>query len=75
MSQATTAGAVARLEAAADELSSARSAIEDVGEERVKRVADAYARFDDLLERYREPASGSGRETFQSYVEFEGKLA
>lgn len=74
MSQAETAGAVARLEAAADELESARAAIEAVGESRVERVADAYHRFDDLLERYREPASGTGGETFRAYVEFEGEL-
>ena len=75
MSEAETAGAVARLEAAADELVSARASIEDVGEPRVQRVADAYGRFDALLDRYRERASGSGRETFKAYVEFEGKLA
>lgn len=74
MSEATTAGAVARLEAAADEVETARAAVEDVGEAEVQRLADAYDEFDELLSRYREPASGSGRETFQQYVEFEGKL-
>jgi hypothetical protein len=74
MSEATTAGVVARLEAAADELETARAAVKDAGEAEVQRLADAYDEFDELLSRYREPASGSGRETFQQYVEFEGKL-
>ena len=65
---------VAALRGAAEARRAAESEIEQVGAERVERVTDAYERFDDLLERYREPASGSGRETFQSYVEFEGRL-
>lgn len=65
---------VPELEAAASELRSVEAEIEDAGAEQVRRLADAYGRLDDLLSRYREPASGSGRETFQRYVEFEGKL-
>lgn len=65
---------VASLESAVEALREAEAAIEDVGADRVDRVADAYDRFDDLLSSYRERASGSGRETFQAYVEFEGKL-
>lgn len=65
---------IAALRGAAAAREAAASEIEAVGRDRVERVADAYDRFDDLLSRYREPASGSGRETFQAYVEFEGEL-
>lgn len=74
MSEATTDSPVAELEAAASELRGVEAEIESTGAERVERLADAHGRFSDLLDRYREPASGSGREAFQSYVEFQGKL-
>lgn len=53
----------------------ADEAVVEVGEAELEAVADAYDDFTDLLARYEEPASGSGGETFQAYVEFEGKLA
>ena len=74
MSELRADSPIAELEAAVSELRSVESEIEDAGGEQVRRLADAYGQFDDLLSRYREPASGSGRETFQRYVEFEGKL-
>lgn len=53
----------------------ADQAVAEIGERDLERLADAYEEFSDLLDRYEEPASGSGGETFQAYVEFEGKLA
>lgn len=53
----------------------ADQAVAEIGEGELERLADAYEEFSDLLDRYEEPASGSGGETFQAYVEFEGKLA
>jgi len=65
---------VAALEEAAAAVRSVEAEIEDVGAARVERLVDVHGRFDDLLTRYRERASGSGRETFEAYVEFQGKL-
>jgi len=53
----------------------ADQAVTEIGERELERLADAYEEFTDLLDRYEEPASGSGGETFQAYVEFEGKLS
>ena len=74
MSEVTSESPVAELDAAVSELRSVEAEIEAAGAERVERLADAHGRFSDLLSRYREPASGSGRETFESFVEFQGKL-
>lgn len=74
MSELAEDGPVSRLEAAAEELRSVEAEIESVGGNRVARLADAHGRFDDLLSRYREPASGSGREVFESYLQFQGEL-
>jgi hypothetical protein len=48
--------------------------IETRGEEGVERVAATHDRLTDLLAEYRETATGTGREEFQSYVEFEAEL-
>jgi hypothetical protein len=48
--------------------------IETRGEEAVERVAATHDRLTDLLAEYRETATGTGREEFQSYVEFEAEL-
>ena len=74
MSRTTGESPTAELEAAAEALRSVEAEIDDVGADRVQRLADVHGRFSDLLSRYREPASGSGRQTFESYVEFQGKL-
>ena len=74
MSRTTGESPVAELEAAAEALRSVEAEIEEVGAERVQRLAEIHGRFSGLLSRYREPASGSGRQTFETYVEFQGKL-
>jgi tetratricopeptide (TPR) repeat protein len=48
--------------------------IEARGEEAVERVAAVHDRLTDLLSTYRATATGTGREEFQSYVEFEAEL-
>ena len=63
--------AVAALEAAHDRLADVEDDIAEVGEERVERVAEAYDGATDLLDRYRETATGTGGETFQKFVEFQ----
>lgn len=49
--------------------------IEAIGENEVERVAAVHETFTDLLDRYESTATGTGREEFQSYVEFEAELA
>lgn len=64
------------------ELRRAEGALEDVnarietrGETAVERVAAAHERLTDLFAEYETTATGTGREEFQSYVEFEAELA
>ncbi len=68
---ADTRAVVADLEAAHDRLAAVESEIAEVGEGRVERTAEAYDRATDLLERYRETATGTGGETFRKFVEFQ----
>ncbi|MFB6130070.1 MAG: hypothetical protein ABEJ28_04510 [Salinigranum sp.] len=44
------------------------------GVSRAEAVSSAYRRAVDLLDRYRERASGSGGETFQAYLEFQDRF-
>lgn len=53
----------------------AEAAVEGIGEDRLRQLEEAYDRMTDMLARYEGPASGSGRETFQAYVEFEGTVS
>jgi len=46
-----------------------------IGEDDVRRVAGAHEELTGLLDRYESTATGTGRETFQNYVEFEGAVA
>lgn len=62
------------LVAADREYREAAEAVRAVGEDDLDRLADALDTFTDLLDRYEVPASGSGRETFEAYVEFESAL-
>lgn len=48
--------------------------IEDIGQERLDTLNNRYEEFTTLLQSYKEPASGTGRETFQEYVAFQGEL-
>lgn len=65
----------AELAAADRECREAQEAIDAVGEDRLVRLADVHDRLVALLDRYDEAAAGSGRETFQSYVDFQGELS
>lgn len=47
------------------------SQIADHGEATVRQVADAYDRATRLLDQYEDTATGTGRENFKSYVEFQ----
>ncbi|PSP56538.1 hypothetical protein BRC82_01925 [Halobacteriales archaeon QS_1_67_19] len=44
------------------------------GEETVEDVADAYDRATDLLDRYEDQATGTGRENFKQFVAFKSKF-
>lgn len=66
---------VSDLEAADEALRAVEREIDEYGEERVERLAERYDAFVGLLSRYERSATGSGREAFQSYVEFQGDLA
>jgi hypothetical protein len=63
-----------RLDAAEDDLAAIQREIDDIGEPQVERVADAYERATSLLDSYEETATGSGRETFQQYLEFQSRF-
>ncbi|MFB6195659.1 MAG: hypothetical protein ABEI80_05780 [Haloplanus sp.] len=58
-----------RLRDAREELASAREAIEDHGEERLKAVSAAYREATGLLDRYEGRATGTG--DFGAFVEFQ----
>lgn len=65
---------LAELQRAEDALGDLNARIESHGEDTVERVAAAHDRLTDLLVEYRSSATGTGREEFQSYVEFEAEL-
>jgi hypothetical protein len=67
--------AAAELAAAREELAAVEREIEDHGEDGVAAAADAHRRATDLLDRYEGSATGTGRENFQRYVEFQDALA
>lgn len=66
---------VDELASAADALDDADTAIARMGEDDVARVGDRYDEFVDLLSRYRDRATGSGRDVFEAYVEFQRLVA
>jgi hypothetical protein len=49
--------------------------IADYGEETVRAVADAYDRATDLLDRYEGQATGTGKENFKNFIQFQEKFA
>lgn len=69
-----TADVVERLETAAAELESARSAVAERGEDELRRVQDAYDDAAGLLEEYRGKATGSGGEEFQAFMRFKKRF-
>jgi hypothetical protein len=68
---ADVSGLVTAIREAHDRRRRIESKIEDHGEETVRRVAEAYDRATDLLDRYEDSATGTGKENFKSYVEFQ----
>ena len=66
--------AVARLERLAAELERAEAAVEAEGEAALREVADARQRLLDLVDEADGAATGSGREAFRNYVQFQEDL-
>jgi hypothetical protein len=66
--------AAAALAAAEEDLAAVVDEIEERGEEQVAAAADAYRRATALFERYEDTATGTGRENFQNYVEFQSEF-
>ncbi|MDZ7702302.1 MAG: hypothetical protein U5J98_09715 [Halobacteriales archaeon] len=73
-SAAETTGLIERLEAAADELERAEEAVETAGEADLRELADAYESFLAFIDENDGKATGSGRETFMAYVDFQDEL-
>jgi tetratricopeptide (TPR) repeat protein len=65
---------IAELERSEAALRDVEADIEAKGEDAVERVAAAHETLTGLLAEYRSSATGTGREEFQSYVEFEAEL-
>lgn len=53
----------------------AATAVEEIGEDDLHQLADVLEDYHTLLDRYVETATGSGREEFEQYVEFQGEIA
>jgi vacuolar-type H+-ATPase subunit H len=68
---ADVSGLVTAIREAHDRRRRLESKIESHGEETVRQVADAYDRATRLLDQYEDKATGTGRENFKSYVEFQ----
>ena len=71
---AATTGTLQRLEAAADELERAERAVSEEGEQALEAVAETYEAFIGFIDENDGKATGSGREAFQAYVEFQDEL-
>jgi hypothetical protein len=71
---ADVSGLVTALREAHDRRRRIESEIDDHGEASVRRVADAYDRATELLDQYEDSATGTGRENFKSYVEFQERF-
>lgn len=65
---------VARLERLATELDRAEAAVETEGEAALRAVAEAHRDLLELIDEADGSATGSGREAFQNYVEFQEDL-
>lgn len=63
------------LEAARDRFERAERDVDEHGGEAVEQAADAYRNAIELLERYVDRATGTGRENFKAYVQLEGQFA
>ncbi len=58
-----------------DQYRQAAKSVEEIGEGDLAQLADVLADYHALLDRYVETATGSGREEFEQYVEFQGEIA
>jgi hypothetical protein len=79
MSESTTASAsedlARKLADADDAYREVERKIEECGEETVERVADAYGSAIDMLARYEGQATGTGRENFKQFIQFQDEFA
>jgi hypothetical protein len=66
---------LAELERARAALADVEAELDDHGRETVEAVASAFQQTTRLLDRYEETATGTGRETFKSYLEFQEEVA
>ena len=71
---ADVSGLVTAIREAHDRRHRIESEIESHSEATVREVADAYDRATDLLNQYEDKATGTGRENFKSYVEFQERF-
>lgn len=62
------------LAAADEDCREVEARIAEYGEETVETVADAYDRATRLLDRYEGKATGTGRENFKNFVEFQDRF-
>jgi hypothetical protein len=79
MSESTTASAsedlARRLADGDDAYREVERKIEEYGGETVEQVADAYDRATDMLDRYEGQATGTGRENFKKFIQFQDEFA
>ncbi|MFB6142749.1 MAG: hypothetical protein ABEJ30_05340 [Halorientalis sp.] len=66
-------GPVAALADADERVRERRAAVEEVGEETLRTLAEAHADLTTLLDRYEEPATGTG--DFEEFIQFQGAVA
>lgn len=71
---AETTGLTERLGAAADELERAEQAVTEAGEQNLRELAEAYESFLAFIDENDGEATGSGREAFMAYVDFQDEL-
>lgn len=71
---ADVSGLVTAIREAHDRRQRIESQIADHGEDTVRQAADAHDRATRLLDQYEDKATGTGRENFKSYVEFQERF-
>lgn len=65
---------IVRLDRARERVADVERRIDEHGEGAVETVSDAYRRATDLLDRYVDRATGTGKENFKAYLELEGQF-
>jgi hypothetical protein len=66
---------LADLEQARAALADVEAELDEYGRETVEAVASAYRQATRLLDRYEESATGTGQETFRTYLQFQEEVA